>query len=156
LITITLGDENDTARLASLLVQHLPAGSVVLLKGPLGAGKTTLARHVARALGFTGRVTSPTYTLIHTYPTPGGTLLHADVYRLPDSAQLWEFGLEEALEDARLALIEWGTPEILVADVEIEIEITEDGTRRLRLAALEPELKDVVATIEQAMRRGRG
>ena len=85
---IHLTDETATERLAGWLAPRLPEGAVLLLQGPMGAGKTTFVRHLARALGFAGRVTSPTYTLMHTYPTPSGPLLHVDVYRLPEAEAL--------------------------------------------------------------------
>jgi len=149
---ILLSDESDTARLARLLARRLPQGSVVLLSGPMGAGKTTLVRHLARALGFAGRVTSPTYTLMHTYPTAGGPLLHADVYRLPDPGALWDLGLEDALADARLSLIEWGTPEAFAADAQVALEPAGETARTLRLTALTPKLEPVLAEIERELR----
>ncbi len=90
------------------LAGQLLLGSVVLLIGPMGAGKTTLTKGIARGLGFTGEVTSPTYTYIHEYPTPQGVLVHSDAYRLEDARKLFKMGLEELIENARLTVIEWG------------------------------------------------
>lgn len=90
------------------LVGRLSRGSVVLLIGPMGAGKTTLTRGIAVGLGFAGEVTSPTYTCIHEYPTPQGALVHCDAYRLEDARKLLFMGLEELIEGARLTVIEWG------------------------------------------------
>ena len=84
------------------LVRSLDAGNVVLLSGPLGAGKTTLARAMIRALGWNGQVRSPTYNLIHTYPTTP-PVMHADLFRVVTAEGL---GLEEFL-DTHLCLIEW-------------------------------------------------
>ncbi len=100
---------DDTRELARRLLERAPGGSLVVLSGPLGAGKTTLTRFVAEALGSDADVTSPTYTLVHEYPTPEGVLVHIDAYRLPDAAALEQLGLDETLERARLVVVEWGT-----------------------------------------------
>ncbi|MEN2981368.1 MAG: tRNA (adenosine(37)-N6)-threonylcarbamoyltransferase complex ATPase subunit type 1 TsaE [Thermus sp.] len=115
LLSRTLKRLEDTQALAREVLPLLPPGALVALQGPLGAGKTTFVRFLAQALGFPGRVTSPTYTLIHTYPTPEGPLVHADLYRLKAQEALLP-QLEAAGEEARLLLVEWGDPETLGAD----------------------------------------
>jgi tRNA threonylcarbamoyladenosine biosynthesis protein TsaE len=85
-----------------------PKGSLILLTGPLGAGKTTLVQALAKTLGSEAQVSSPTYTLIHEYPTPHGTLIHIDAYRLPSPDALLDLGLEDYLERSRLVVVEWG------------------------------------------------
>lgn len=82
---MVLANVEATRRFARKLAQALPEGTLVLLTGPLGAGKTTLVKFIAEALGFKGEVTSPTYTLIHEYPTPRGPIVHIDAYRLADA-----------------------------------------------------------------------
>ncbi|MDM7325403.1 MAG: tRNA (adenosine(37)-N6)-threonylcarbamoyltransferase complex ATPase subunit type 1 TsaE [Thermus sp.] len=111
----TLTALEDTQALARVALPLFPKGSLVVLEGPLGAGKTTFVRFLAEALGFQGRVTSPSYTLVHTYPTPEGPLVHADLYRLKDPT-LFLPQLEASREGARLLLVEWGNPEALEAD----------------------------------------
>jgi tRNA threonylcarbamoyladenosine biosynthesis protein TsaE len=92
--------------------QTLPArfgrGTVILLVGEMGAGKTTLTKGMARGLGSSAEVTSPTYNLIHEYPTPNGKLIHIDAHRLERPQKLWRMGLDEYLDTARLIVIEWG------------------------------------------------
>lgn len=97
-----------TRALARELLDRLPRGALLVLSGPLGAGKTTLVQQLALELGSAASVSSPTYTLIHEYPTPAGLLVHIDAYRLPSAEALLELGLEEYLERARLVVVEWG------------------------------------------------
>ncbi|GAA5335127.1 MULTISPECIES: tRNA (adenosine(37)-N6)-threonylcarbamoyltransferase complex ATPase subunit type 1 TsaE [Thermus] len=136
LLARTLGSLEDTEALAQEVLPLLPEGALVVLEGPLGAGKTTFTRFLAEALGFGGRVTSPTYTLIHTYPTPQGPLVHADLYRLKDPHLLLP-QLEAAREGARLLLVEWGDPEALEADFLLRL-IPQGEVRRAELWHLHP------------------
>jgi tRNA threonylcarbamoyladenosine biosynthesis protein TsaE len=101
-----------TARLAADLAPSLAAGDLLLLDGPLGAGKTFFTRALARALGLGAgtRVTSPTFTLVHEYPT-APPLVHADLYRLSDDERgVFELGLVGQRDDGALLVVEWGLP----------------------------------------------
>lgn len=103
----------ETRRLASALAGCCVPGDLVLLLGDLGAGKTTFAQGFARGLGVAGPVTSPTFTLVRDYPLAGSPaglrrLLHADLYRLDSLAEVEDLGLPELVEDASVALVEWG------------------------------------------------
>lgn len=93
---------------AAYLASVLPDGALLLLSGPLAAGKTTLVSALAAAHGSEARVSSPTYTLVHEYPSPVGLLVHVDAYRLPDARSLLGLGLEDYLERARWVAVEWG------------------------------------------------
>jgi tRNA threonylcarbamoyladenosine biosynthesis protein TsaE len=108
--TILLTDEDATARMGAALGRALRPGDVLLLEGPLGAGKSALARAAILArLAEEGRVEetpSPTYTLVQTYPSPRGDIWHADLYRLSGPGEALELGLTEAFGDA-ICLIEW-------------------------------------------------
>lgn len=110
-----------TRHFAQKLAQALPEGSLLLLTGPMGAGKTTLVKFIAEALGFKGEVTSPTYTLIHEYPTERGLIVHIDAYRMADQEELYSLGLEDYLPEARLVLIEWGKPEVFPDSLEVRL-----------------------------------
>jgi tRNA threonylcarbamoyladenosine biosynthesis protein TsaE len=105
---LPLDDLAATELLARTTAAALPHGALLLLSGPLGAGKTTFVSALARALLSPAIVTSPTYTLVHEYPTPGGPLVHVDAFRLGDAARLAELGLDEYLERARVVVVEWG------------------------------------------------
>ena len=101
-----------TAQLAADLAPLLRQGDLLLLDGPLGAGKTFFTRALARALGLSGqaRVTSPTFTLVHEHETEP-RLLHADLYRLSDDERaVGELGLLEQRDLGALLVVEWGLP----------------------------------------------
>lgn len=107
---VALGTMDDSAALAREALRRAPFGSLLLLAGPLGAGKTTFTRLLGQELGSSAAITSPTYTLVHEYPTPEGPLIHIDAYRLPDAAALTGLGLDDYLDRARLVVVEWGAP----------------------------------------------
>lgn len=105
-----LPDLDATRVAARTLVSELPVGALVLLDGPLGAGKTTFVSAMVEAIGGDVPVTSPTYGLVHERPTPQGTVVHADAYRLADPHELVGLGLDEYLDRARFVAVEWGGP----------------------------------------------
>lgn len=105
---LDLPDESASESLADAFTQSLTGNRLTCgLSGPLGAGKSTLARAVLRVLGVTGPVPSPTYTLIEPYWTTIGLVHHVDLYRLSSDGQIAELGLVELIEQSRLILIEW-------------------------------------------------
>jgi tRNA threonylcarbamoyladenosine biosynthesis protein TsaE len=107
-----LPSKRATEQLASDLAPLLRAGDLLLLDGPLGAGKTFFTRALAHALGLpaTARVTSPTFTLVHEYETEP-KLVHVDLYRLSDDERgVFELGLLPARDDGALLVVEWGLP----------------------------------------------
>lgn len=104
---LNLSSEEETIKLGARLGRGLRPGAVVLLRGELGAGKTTLARGLALGAGFKGRVSSPTFALAHVYRGKRLTVHHLDLYRLARGEHL-EVGIEELLEDPRAAVVvEW-------------------------------------------------
>lgn len=105
--TFETQSEQETMQLGMQLAQTLPAGAVLLLYGPLGAGKTAVVRGLAVGLGLAeDDVSSPTFTLVHEYRGGRVPLWHADLYRLPHGAALDDLGLDEVSADGILA-IEW-------------------------------------------------
>ena len=115
---VTLSDETATAELGARIARGLEPGDAVLLKGDLGAGKTTLARAILRALGVEGHVPSPTFTLVQAYQAQDLPVFHYDLYRIENPRELAELGIDDALDDGVL-LVEWperGFPQRLAAD----------------------------------------
>jgi tRNA threonylcarbamoyl adenosine modification protein YjeE len=106
-ITVALEDAAATERLGVALAALVGARDVILLEGDLGAGKTTLVRGLARGLGGQDRVTSPTFTLRHEYSTIPA-LTHVDCWRLRDSFELDDLGLDEVIDADGILVIEWG------------------------------------------------
>lgn len=130
----------------SRLAQATTQGAVIFLQGELGAGKTTLVRGFVRALGYAGRVKSPTYTLLESYRLEGVNLYHLDLYRLADAEELEWIGIRDLLEDADLCLIEWpdrGLGVLPPADLEIQIEYRGEG-RALQLLPSSDRGRDIV------------
>jgi len=136
---IDLADEAATARLGAVVARLLREGEAVCLWGPLGAGKSTLARGLVRALTRSDEeVPSPTFTLVQFYETPDFSLAHFDLYRLARLDEVDEIGLDEALDNGAV-VIEW--PERLEgrlpADrLDIEIAVAGDGAQEHRVARL--------------------
>ena len=135
-IALHLADADATERLAQALARAAPTPAVVHLYGDLGAGKSTLARGWLRALGVTGAIRSPTYTLVERYSLPAGEALHLDLYRIGDGAELEFLGLDDT--DAALWLVEWperGGGSLPAADLRVALAIEGDG-RRCELQAI--------------------
>ena len=130
-------DPEMTARLGAAVAAILNPGEAVCLTGPLGAGKSTLARALIRALTRPDEdVPSPTFTLVQFYDTPRFRLAHFDLYRLERAEEAFEIGLDEALEDGA-AVIEWSDRlggRLPPDRLDIELAIKGGG----RLAYLEP------------------
>ena len=135
--TLHLSDEAATTALGQVLAATQPASAMVHLQGDLGAGKSTLARGWLRALGVTGPVRSPTYTLVERYPLAGGReALHLDLYRIGDAGELEFLGLDDA--DAALWLVEWperGARALPQVDLRVELAL-DGGGRKARLVAV--------------------
>lgn len=129
-ISLALADEGATLALARRLTSLLEPGMVIYLRGDLGAGKTTLVRGMLNALGYAGRVKSPTYTLLEPYHAGGLDLRHFDLYRLNDEQEWESAGFRDEFDGNNVLFIEW--PEkarglLPAADIEIRLEIREQG-----------------------------
>lgn len=137
-LVLDLADEAASQRLGQQLAATLPTRAVVHLQGDLGAGKTTLARALLRALGVEGAIKSPTYTLIERYSVEGGEVAHLDLYRIADPEELSFLGLDELADSARLWLVEWpDRGAAFLPDADLRIRLTVAGVgRRAELEAL--------------------
>lgn len=134
---ITWHSEADTEAFANTFVARTDLSNATLeLQGDLGAGKTTLTRYLLQALGITGRIKSPTYTIVETYEAHGLTISHFDFYRFNDPAEWEEAGFRDIFAARGLKIVEWADkakPMLPVADVLIHIEMVDHGTRNVRV-----------------------
>jgi tRNA threonylcarbamoyladenosine biosynthesis protein TsaE len=146
-----------TQAVAAAIAKTLLPGDVLLLDGDLGAGKTTFTQGLARAMGVRDPVTSPTFTLVRSYPTSYGVeLIHADVYRLDGLADIVSLGLPEMLESGAVAAIEWGgraAPALGPEHLDITLTLTDaDGERLIVLtpsgSRWQARWPDLIAAIE--------
>ncbi len=151
MLALFLADANVTESLGHALGAHARPGSFVALYGDLGAGKTSLARGVARGLGVTGPIPSPTYTLVTVYDDVPIPLAHADWYRLADRDDLEQLGWEDLVDGHGVVVVEWPSqvPEALPddrLDVHLVDTAAPDGTlaRRARLEAHGPRHKGLL------------
>jgi tRNA threonylcarbamoyladenosine biosynthesis protein TsaE len=138
-VRLALADADATLRLGAALarVAARRPGGVIYLEGELGAGKTTLARGLLRALGVQGTVRSPTYTLLELYETPAGDVLHMDLYRVAAAQEIEQLGLGDFPPGRTLWLVEWpqrGAGHLPPADVRICLAMHGAG-REARLEA---------------------
>lgn len=130
----------ETEALGAKLLGTPPGGEspcrVIELRGELGTGKSTFARGVLRALGATGPIKSPSYTLMETYDLPGVQALHLDLYRLNDPEELEHLGLADYYRAGNLWLIEWpekGDGRLPPPDLRFEFSIGPEGHRIERI-----------------------
>lgn len=129
-VTLSLPGEDATMALGARLAAALQPGMVVYLQGDLGAGKTTLVRGILRALGYNGRVKSPTYALVESYVLSKLTLQHYDLYRMINTREWLDAGFRDDCNASTLCLVEW--PEkaaglLPPADVRVKLSISGDG-----------------------------
>lgn len=129
--------KDKTQALGKRLAKQLRPGDVVLLSGELGAGKSEMARGIARGLGVEGPVPSPTFTLLNIYQTGSTALHHFDWYREEDQEALMAAGLEEYIQGDWISLIEWHERALGLCPARhllIDIEVTGEHTRLISIS----------------------
>ena len=135
---ITTQSADETIAFGRTLAEFLTPPKLVLLRGDLGAGKTTLVKGIAAAFDAAAEedVTSPTFTLVHEYRGPRAILYHIDLYRVDTPRELETLALDDLRSESSLLLIEWGEkfPRLLrERDLEISLERVGENGRRIRL-----------------------
>ena len=136
------GGHGLTQRFGKQLAEHVEPGDVILLEGPLGAGKTFMTRAICDGLGIVDGVSSPSYALVHTYPGPALSVAHVDLYRLERSDdELESIGFRDLLDGRTLVIVEWPDRAPWLAEVATMHVFFEDvgpDSRRLTLSVPAP------------------
>lgn len=130
---------NATENLATRIAQVIVPNFIVSLNGNLGAGKTTLTRTILRAIGITGSIKSPTFTLVEPYQLESYTVYHFDLYRFSDPEEWFEAGFDEYFNEPQISFIEWAEKAeglIPPIDWQINIKFLNDERRELIINAL--------------------
>ena len=125
----------ETEKLGAALAQRLKPGTIIAYTGDLGAGKTAFTRGLAKGLGYTQPVTSPTYTIVNEYLGGRLPLFHFDMYRLASSDDLWDIGWEDYLERGGVCAVEWSenVADAMENAIRISIAKLSDDTREITI-----------------------
>lgn len=125
----------ETEQLGEKLASQLTAGTVLALRGDLGAGKTAFTRGLARGLGYAGAVTSPTFTIVNEYEGGRLPLFHFDLYRLSSADELWDIGWEDYLDRGGVCAVEWSerAEELLENAVSVTLQRLDDTARQITI-----------------------
>ena len=133
-MTIISHSPEETAALAAKIAEKLEGGETLVLRGGLGAGKTTFTKGLAKALGICRNVVSPTFTLVREYEDGRLKLYHFDLYRIEDEGELEELGLDEYFRDDSVVVIEWNRISRLPGKVtEIVFTVNPDDSRTIEV-----------------------
>lgn len=127
----------ETEKIGAALANTLKPGMVIAYRGDLGAGKTAFTRGLARGLGYTDSVTSPTYTIVNEYLGGRLPLFHFDMYRLRSADDLWDIGWEDYLDRGGVCAVEWSenVADAMEGAITVSIAKLDDTTRRITIEA---------------------
>ncbi len=134
-MTFITNSPMETERIGAALARILTPGTVIAYRGDLGAGKTAFTRGLAKGLGCTDMVTSPTYTIVNEYLSGKMPLFHFDMYRLRSADDLWDIGWEDYLDRGGVCAVEWSenVEEALEGFILVNIEKTGEESRRITI-----------------------
>ena len=134
-MTFLTNSPAETEAVGAALARVLPAGTILAYRGDLGAGKTAFTRGLARGLGYTDPVTSPTYTIVNEYLGGRLPLFHFDMYRLGSSDGLWDIGWEDYLDRGGICAVEWSenVDDAMENAVYVTIEKTGEESRKITI-----------------------
>ena len=153
--TLHCADEAATAAFATQLAAQPALGQAfIALHGDLGAGKTTLVRHLLRALGVAGRIKSPTYAVVEPYELAGLAIWHFDFYRFADPREWEEAGFRDIFASPGLKLAEWpekAGKQLPLADWDITLQTCDENARQLTIQANSALGTTLLMTLQNAM-----
>ena len=153
-LAIRAATAEDTRDVGAALAGVLRSHDVVVLTGELGAGKTTFVQGIARGLGATEHVASPTFTLVREYVSGRVPVAHVDLYRLEREQDVIDLALDELEDGERVLLVEWGDPVAeLLADERLRVEFAADSddVRRITVATIGPSWEERAGDLTDAL-----
>ena len=138
-MTFLTNSPEETEQIGEQLAKRLQPGAILAYRGDLGAGKTAFTRGLARGLGYTEPVTSPTYTIVNEYLGGRLPLFHFDMYRLGSSDELWDIGWEDYLQRGGICAVEWSenVADAMEDAILITIEKLGEDARQITLEGVE-------------------
>ncbi len=134
---VVSNSEAETEALGAALAAQLTPGSIVAFTGDLGAGKTAFTRGLARGLGVTERVTSPTFTIVNEYEGGRLPLFHFDMYRLESSDELFDIGWEDYLSRGGVCAVEWSEKVSDALEACVRVDIRRGATETQRILTIQ-------------------
>ncbi len=142
--------EQETEKLAGALAKTLSPGAVVAFTGDLGSGKTAFVRGLARGLGISQRVTSPTFTIVNEYEGGRLPLFHFDLYRLSGEDELFEIGWEDYLRRGGVCAVEWSevAPGLLEEGC-LRVDLRRNGEENIRVITITGGGSDLAAALDE-------